>query len=251
MIYTSLCLLVDICCPVASKQQCERVRGLSIMELPITHVADCELRSVIRFLTAKNEEVSNIHTELESVYGHGCMSLAMVRRWHTAFINGRENVHDENRSGRPASVRGDDTTIVAVREIVDSNRRVTLDEILEQLPPVFEISRTSVQRILTENLGYSKVCSRWVPRLLTDAHKQNRIDAAQCFLELFKSEGDAIFSRIVTGDETWVHYSNPEKKNRVWYGRLQARKLREKLSEVSLRAKLWPQSFETKKESYW
>jgi len=64
----------------------------------------------------------------------------------------------------------------------------------------------------------SKVCARWVPRLLTPAHKQSRLDAAQKFFEMHQLEGDDIWDRIVTGDETWVHHATPETKRQsmVW-----------------------------------
>jgi len=54
---------------------------VSIMELPLRSVSDCELRSVIRFLTAKKLNGVQIHKELESVYGEKCMSVPMVYRW--------------------------------------------------------------------------------------------------------------------------------------------------------------------------
>lgn len=188
------------------------VCDFSIMELPITSVSACELRSVIRFFTAKNLSASKILQELVSVYGESCMSIAMVCRWRDSFVSGRDNVHDEKRSGRPASVTGDKTNVVAIREIVEEDRRLSLDEISEKLPPSFQLSRASLQRILTENLGYRKVCARWVPRVLTTAHKDARLEAARCFFQLLDDEGDELYSRIVTGDETWVHHSTPETK---------------------------------------
>lgn len=131
------------------------------------------------------------------------------------FINGRCSVHDDDRSGRPTSSR--ETRIVdAVRDVVYADQRLTLDEILLRLP--MELGRTSLHKIIKEDLKLSKVCSRWVPRILTEQHQRQRVESAQKFLELYENEGDNLFSRIVTGDETWVHHVTPETKRQsmVW-----------------------------------
>ncbi|UYV72744.1 hypothetical protein LAZ67_10000487 [Cordylochernes scorpioides] len=101
------------------------------MELPLVNVSTCELRSVIRFFTAKNETAVNIHRNLESVYGERCMSIQMVRRWRSWFLEGRQNVHDDERSGRPVT---DNAAVAAVRNVVEADRRVTIDEIMIRLP---------------------------------------------------------------------------------------------------------------------
>ena len=64
--------------------------------------AACEIRSVIRFLNAKNMKPAEIHRQLCDVYGEQAMSSSMVRRWVRLFNEGRENVHDDPRSGRPS-----------------------------------------------------------------------------------------------------------------------------------------------------
>ncbi|UYV71455.1 hypothetical protein LAZ67_8003301 [Cordylochernes scorpioides] len=40
-----------------------------------------------------------------AVYGEGCMSIQMVRRWRSWFLERRQNVHDDERSGRPVTLR--------------------------------------------------------------------------------------------------------------------------------------------------
>lgn len=188
----------------------------AIMETPLKNVSECELRAVIRFLTAKNETAVNIHKQLISVYGDSAYSYVTVTKWRNCFLSGRNRVHDEERSGRPSAVK-EDKNIVAVRTVLEKERRLTIDEILDRLPPDVELGRTTVFKILTEELKFSKVCARWVPRLLTPVHKQRRLDAAQYLFQLHAEE-DNLLSRIVTGDETWVHHSTPETKQQsmVW-----------------------------------
>ena len=42
---------------------------------------------------------------------------------------------------------------------------------LQKLADIVEISKSAVHRTLTEKLGISKLCARWVPRLLTMEQK--------------------------------------------------------------------------------
>ena len=65
----------------------------------IEGVADCEIRSVIRFLKARNVLPSEIHHQTCQVYGDNAMSDGMVRKWVRMFNEGRENVHDGREVG--------------------------------------------------------------------------------------------------------------------------------------------------------
>lgn len=188
------------------------------MELPIKNPSNCSVRSVIQFLVAQKVPVPEIHRQLVSVYGEGIMSIEMVRKWKRQFESGRENVHDEERSGRPSVSRGEDA-VSAVRKLLDDDARLTLSEIVQKLHNKHQLTRSSVYRIVKDDLNCSKVCARWVPRLLSDEHKQNRLDAAHRFLEILEDEGESLFSRIVTGDETWFITPPLNQKGRVWCGK--------------------------------
>jgi transposase len=47
-------------------------------------------------------KLADINRQLCEVYGEHAMSDSMVRRWVRHFNEGRENVHDDPRSGRPS-----------------------------------------------------------------------------------------------------------------------------------------------------
>jgi len=74
------------------------------MNAPISNPVDCKVRGVIRFLQAKNVRPSEIHRRLVAVYGENVMNAASVRKWCTVFRNGRTDVHDAERSGRPSVI---------------------------------------------------------------------------------------------------------------------------------------------------
>jgi len=57
-----------------------------------------------------------------------------------------------------------------------------------------------------------------VPCTLTTELKGQGVDACQEILKHSEAEGDGFLGRIVTGDETWVHYHQPEnnKASQEW-----------------------------------
>ena len=64
---------------------------------------------------------SEIHHQICQVYGDNAMSDGMVRKWVRMFNEGRENVHDEARIGRPSMVNVD--LVRKVNERVRDDRR--------------------------------------------------------------------------------------------------------------------------------
>jgi len=98
--------------------------------------------------------------------------------------------------------------IAAVEDIVKENRHVAVHEIIAHL----DMSHGSTHHIFHDVLQFHKVSARWVPRQLTAELKERRVDACQEILKRFEAEGDGFLGRIVTGDETWVHYHQPETK---------------------------------------
>ena len=135
------------------------------------------------------------------------MNRKNVYKWCREFKSGRTTVHDEERSGRPSIVT--DELVQKVDEIVRDDRRLTLDEISALVP---QISRTVLYDVVTETLGFRKLCARWVPKQLTEQHRLNRVASARQFLERFDQEGEQFIDSIVTGDETWVAHYTPETK---------------------------------------
>ena len=81
----------------------------------------------IRFLNARSVLPSEIHHQICQVYGDNAMSDGMVRKWVRMFNEGRENVHDEARIGRPSLVNDD--LVFKVNKRVHDNRRFTISDV--------------------------------------------------------------------------------------------------------------------------
>jgi len=96
-----------------------------------------------------------------------------VNRWAIKFREcepGRANIVDQPRSGRPVSVT-DDKHKKQVDELIKHDRRIIQKQIAGRLG----MCRERVGYIIGL-LGYTKVCSRWVPRMLTPEKKKKRVE---------------------------------------------------------------------------
>ena len=80
------------------------------------------------------------------------------------------------------------------------------------------ISEGSVQTILKKPLDLRKVCARWVPHLLTEEQKTQRLKCAREFLKTYKGCKSRVISNLLTGDETWVNMFEPQRRadNKPW-----------------------------------
>ena len=85
------------------------------------------------------------------MYGDNSKSDGIVRKWVRMFNEGRENLHDEARSGRPSLVNGD--LLRKVNEIVRDDTCFTIYDLSLHFP---QISRTLISVIVSSHLGYRR-----------------------------------------------------------------------------------------------
>jgi len=136
--------------------------------------------AVTEFLSVENVTPASIHRRLQVVYGENTVSRTTVNRWAIKFREcepGRANIVHQPRSGRPVSVT-DDKHRKQVDELIKHGRRITQKQIAGRLG----MSRERVGYIVGL-LGYTKVCFRWEPRMLTPEKKQKRVEICEELLK--------------------------------------------------------------------
>jgi len=77
----------------------------------------------IKFCVKLNKSATETFASLTEAYGDATLSRTMVFKWHKAFKEGRENVEDDPRSGRPISSTNDENVEV-VRAVIVKDRRL-------------------------------------------------------------------------------------------------------------------------------
>jgi len=155
-----------------------------------------------KFCVKLGESATVTYEKLQRAYGEHSLSRTQLFRWHKSFIEGRELVEDEPRAGRTSASITDDNV-----DRVRSDRRLTLRTLICKL----NLNWFTVYQILTRDLGMRKFCAKKVPKTLTIEHKANRRDVCLDVLDHLERELE-IFSRFITGDESWILDYDPETK---------------------------------------
>ena len=108
------------------------------------------------------------------------------------------SVGEDPRHGRPTPTNDDH--VERVRAVIRGNRRLTVREVAYKVG----ISIGSCHQIFTEKLKMRRVRAKFVPHLLTDDQKENRVRISQELLA--SANGNENFLKtIATGDKTWVY----------------------------------------------
>ena len=82
---------------------------------------------------------------------------------------------------------------------------------MEEIAQALGISHGSVSTILHDRLGMHKLTACWVPKSLSDEQMATRASVYSALLKRFRSKHDFLL-RLLTVDQTWVHYYEPENK---------------------------------------
>ncbi|XP_032115010.1 protein GVQW3 [Sapajus apella] len=163
-----------------------------------------EQRISIKFCVKLNKSASETHHLLKEAYGDEVMSRARVFDWHKRFKEGREDVRDDARSGRPVTHRTDEN-IQKVKDLVCSNRQLTVRMMAEEL----NLDKETVRLILKENLNMKKISAKVIsgvlkgeptPRKLdfqSDLSKETRKNSSclrkkVCMVDKFSTSSDSV-----------------------------------------------------------
>ncbi|GBM95505.1 hypothetical protein AVEN_124295-1, partial [Araneus ventricosus] len=107
--------------------------------------------------------------------------------------DGKEDVEDEPRSGRPPT----SDNIERVRRMLADERRLCLRMIAEEL----KISIDSVSNIDHEHFQKRKICARSVPHKLSNDQKQHRMETSGDFIDAC-DRNLQFLETIITVDES-------------------------------------------------
>ncbi|KAI6651277.1 Transposase [Oopsacas minuta] len=156
-----------------------------------------EQRAYIKIRSLLGDTPRNIHQDLVQVYGGEACSESIVKKWSLRFREGRVSVEDDPRMGQPI-IATTANNIALVAEMCDSDPHITI----EQSATSLTLSTGSVHAILTKHLDSKEDPGENCKKLL---EKYDQCDERRLF-------------EICTGDETWIRYSEPTRKeqNKVW-----------------------------------
>jgi len=190
-----------------------------------------EQRYAIKLCVKLNKSATETFASLTQAYGDTTLSRTMVFKWHKAFKEGRENVEDDPRSGRPISSTNDENVEV-VRAVMVKDRRLSVRMIAEETG----LDKCAVHRILTDHLHMRKICAKLVPKNLSVEQKANRLEICQDLQERLKIEPNFL-DKVITGDESWVFDYDPETKRQSseWHTKSSPRPKKARMSRSKVK----------------
>ncbi|UYV79431.1 hypothetical protein LAZ67_17002583 [Cordylochernes scorpioides] len=94
-----------------------------------------------------------------------------------------------------------------ITDLIKENPRTTLLELEQDTG----ISKTTIGRIVTEDLKLKKTPAKFIPRFLTNEQKLCRLATCEDMMEMTRTDPEWK-DKIITGDETWVYGYDPETK---------------------------------------
>ncbi|UYV61406.1 hypothetical protein LAZ67_1004740 [Cordylochernes scorpioides] len=143
---------------------------------------------------------------LNKAFPNDAPKRTTVFEWHSRFKAGRISIEDDPRQRRPKFQRTDEN-VQKITDLIKENPRTTLLELEQDTG----ISKTTIGRIVTEDLKLKKTPAKFIPRFLTNEQKLCRLATCEDMMEMTRTDPEWK-DKIITGDETWVYGYDPETK---------------------------------------
>ena len=89
-------------------------------------------RYAIKFCVRLGRNATETFQMLQEVFRDDCISRSQSGKWHKVFNEGREEIADEPRSGRPTTTRTEEN-VDRVREVLRTDRRLSIQQIADTL----------------------------------------------------------------------------------------------------------------------
>lgn len=160
-----------------------------------------EIRTLLRHYWKQAFRASAAAKKICQVEGEDVVSTRVAQMWFKKFNDGERDLQDRPRSGRPIKMNCE-----RLRQSVEDKPSTSTRRLSDEL----DVSQRTVVRHLKAIGKVNRRC-REVPHDLTENQAKRRIETCTKLLE---NPRDYRFLRqIVTSDEKWIYFSNPDKKN--------------------------------------
>lgn len=111
-----------------------------------------EVRAVIKFCVEMGHTPTQTYNMIRTTSLHCRASRALVFRWHKSFLEGKDDLKDEDGRGRQRDV-STSSLVTSIRDALAEDRRLTVRTLAHR----FDVSIGTVHRVLKDELHMSKV----------------------------------------------------------------------------------------------
>lgn len=116
-----------------------------------------EQRICLKFCVSNQIPCVKAYKMLEKAYGDACLSKTRAYDWYKEFKEGRKDVQDLPRSGRPATA-STNGNIEKIKNTVTDDPSISIREIAK----VLRMSHATVHNILTQDLNLKRIDDKWI-----------------------------------------------------------------------------------------
>ena len=159
-----------------------------------------DYRSIVIFLHKKGIHPIEIKYQIDSVFGRNSYSYSAIT--HTIrnlsfFTNFNDHEKNEEKNINEERIKLIEETLIDFPFLS-----------LKQIAMKTNIPKTTVFRILTQDLHYASKHLKWIPYELKSSQKVMRINLSNQLLKILQEEKKTNYNFIITGDESWFYLSS-------------------------------------------
>ena len=158
-----------------------------------------EIRAAIHYEFLRETEPKEIYEKMKIAYKQNAPVISTVYKWHKRFVEGRESLEDDQRSGRPLN----DLDNTRILEILNQQPFASSRYIAD----VLVIPKSTVCFKLVHQLHYRKLKFKWVPHEISPENKIKRVTMSQDILNILNRKSVDL-NNVLTGDEVWIYWQN-------------------------------------------
>jgi hypothetical protein len=137
---------------------------------------------------------------LRAQFHEDACALSTVQFWITELRRGREDLHDEPRTGRPSA----ENLSTKIQELLDDNPLESARLMVE----ILQVSHSMVLQHLHENLQFQSFCLGWVYHLLTSELREQQHVYAREMVPILAAAAHDRSHHLVTRDESLRVFSD-------------------------------------------
>ena len=171
-----------------------------------------KVKDFVADLAKAGKGLKEIKEMADTVYGDKSISSRQI--YHLLKqVKAGENT-DDRRRFNPQKTARTASLVAAVTTAVEADRRLCVRALAQALGT----SRMTIHRILHDDLGLIKKSACWVPKLLSQEQKKERVRTSRQMVKLIREKGKGVLGQIVTMDESAVSFHTPEtkKQSKQW-----------------------------------
>ena len=158
-----------------------------------------DIRSIVLFLNMKGKEKNQIKIEINNTFHQKIIGYSTVTKYFREDYFASHKTIDENDQIKFEHLHFQELILNALKDYPFYSSR--------EISEITNIPKTTVYRILTNELHFVSSHLKWVSHFLNEAQKITRVKLYKSLLSTIEKVKHQSFYLFFTGDESWIYLS--------------------------------------------